>query len=78
MYLPNLEQYEGQSTSELIKLRGKFRTDSLVMAFEEALSSKEVLTDDKNRDRFIYRAVNLHSGVALVRKWRLLSAVAYL
>lgn len=47
MELPFLESYEGQSTDELITLRGKFRIDSIVLAFEEALSGKEALSDEE-------------------------------
>jgi hypothetical protein len=35
-----LDKYSGQTTDELIALEGKFRTDSIVVAFEEALSKK--------------------------------------
>lgn len=34
------DQYSGQSTGELIALEGQYRTDSLVVAFEEALQRK--------------------------------------
>ncbi|MDK2970722.1 MAG: hypothetical protein PWP23_477 [Candidatus Sumerlaeota bacterium] len=37
--LPWLETYDGQTTEELLALEGKYRTDSLVAAFEEALAS---------------------------------------
>ena len=33
-------EYSGQTTEELIALEGKYRTDSLVCAFEEALDRK--------------------------------------
>ena len=42
------EQYEGQSTDELIALEGKFRVDSLVLAFQEALDQKEVRVGSEN------------------------------
>ena len=45
--LPFLNSFAGRSTSELIGLEGQFRTDSIVLAFEEALSSKGVLTDEE-------------------------------
>jgi hypothetical protein len=32
--------YEGQSTEELLALTGRFRTDSIVLAFEEAIQAK--------------------------------------
>ena len=34
------DQYSGQSTDELIALEGQYRTDSLLLAFEEALQHK--------------------------------------
>jgi hypothetical protein len=38
--LPFLEGFSGQSTGELIDLYGRYRTDSLVLAFEQALLAK--------------------------------------
>jgi len=38
--LPFLEGYSGQSTDELLGLYGRYRTDSLVLAFEQALQGK--------------------------------------
>jgi hypothetical protein len=35
-----LRGYEGQSTEELLALAGRFRIDSLVLAFEEAIQAK--------------------------------------
>ena len=35
-----LDRYSGQTTDELIALRGEYRTDSLVLAFEQALDQK--------------------------------------
>ncbi len=35
-----LDEYSGQTTDELIALQGKYRTDSIVLAFEQALSQK--------------------------------------
>ena len=35
-----LKEYSGQTTDELLALEGKYRTDSLVLAFEEALYQK--------------------------------------
>jgi len=35
-----LDIYSGQSTDELISLEGKYRTDSLVLVFEQALDQK--------------------------------------
>jgi hypothetical protein len=37
-----LEGYSGQTTAELLALEGRFRSDSLVLAFEEAVSRKAV------------------------------------
>jgi hypothetical protein len=48
-----LDKYSGQSTDELIALEGKYRTDSLVLAFEQAIDRKsarvgaENLTDEE-------------------------------
>ena len=38
--LPWLDGYSGESTDDLIALEGKYRTDSLVFAFEQALDQK--------------------------------------
>src|SRR5688572_18938949 len=38
--LPFLDGYSGQSTDELIEMYGRYRTDSLVLAFEQALMNK--------------------------------------
>ena len=38
--LKSLERYSGQTTSELTALEGVYRTDSIVLAFEEALDQK--------------------------------------
>lgn len=37
---PWFDGYSGQSTDELLALQGQYRTDSLVIAFEEALLQK--------------------------------------
>jgi len=37
---PFLQSYSGQSTEELLALEGQYRTDSLVLAFEEAIQQK--------------------------------------
>lgn len=48
-----LDGYSGQSTDELIALQGEYRTDSLVLAFEQALEQKSArvgsdsLTDEE-------------------------------
>jgi hypothetical protein len=36
--LPWLKKYSHQTTGELVSLEGKYRTDSIVVAFEEALT----------------------------------------
>jgi len=41
---PFLESYDGQSTDELIALEGRFRVDSIVLAFESALDGKDDLS----------------------------------
>ncbi len=38
--LPWLDGYTGQTTDELIALDGAYRTDSIVLAFEQAITSK--------------------------------------
>jgi Domain of unknown function (DUF4375) len=48
-----LEGYSGQSAEQLLSLEGKYRTDSLVLAFEQAISQKaqregmQSLTDEE-------------------------------
>ena len=43
-----LEGYGGQSTEELIALHGQYRTDSLAVAFEEAVGQKSARLGDAN------------------------------
>lgn len=38
--LPWLEEYSDQSTEKLLALEGKFRTDSIIAAFQAALDQK--------------------------------------
>jgi hypothetical protein len=38
--LPWLPEYSGETTDELIGLEGRFRTDSIVVAFEQAIDQK--------------------------------------
>jgi hypothetical protein len=38
--MPPLKAYDGQTTDELLSLEGKCRTDSLVIAFEQAVDQK--------------------------------------
>lgn len=51
--VPWLEEYSGQTTDELLALEGRYRTDSLVVAFDQALAQKafrvgvESLTDEE-------------------------------
>lgn len=48
-----LDKYSGQSTDELLALEGEYRTDSLVLALEQAIDQKSVrvgpekLTDEE-------------------------------
>jgi Domain of unknown function (DUF4375) len=41
------DSYAGQTTSELIAVEGDFRTDSLVLAFEQALEQKAARVGDE-------------------------------
>ena len=49
-----LDGYSGQSADELLSLEGKYRTDSLVLAFEQAINRKveqkglQTLTDEEH------------------------------
>jgi hypothetical protein len=43
-----LEGYSGQSTDQLLSLGGEYRTDSLVLAFEQAISQKAEREGVKN------------------------------
>jgi len=47
-HLEWLSGYSGQTTEELISLEGEYRTDSLVLAFEQAIDQKE-FEHGKNR-----------------------------
>jgi hypothetical protein len=42
-----LDGYSGQTTDELIALEGVFRTDSIVLAFEQAITAKAARLGDK-------------------------------
>lgn len=46
--LPWLKEYSGQTTDELIALEGKYRTDSIVCAFEQALDQKGYKLGDES------------------------------
>jgi hypothetical protein len=48
--LPFLEGFSGQSTDDLIDLYGRYRTDSLVLAFEQALLAQLTRTPLKLSD----------------------------
>jgi hypothetical protein len=52
MNKPFLDSYEGQSTTELIALKDTYRTDSLVLAFEQAIQAKPE-TDLTESERFV-------------------------
>ncbi len=43
-----LDGYSGQSTDELLELEGKYRTDSLVVAFEQAIEQKAARVSPEN------------------------------
>jgi hypothetical protein len=43
-----LDVYAGQTTNELIELEGKYRTDSIVLAFEQAINQKAQLVGIDN------------------------------
>jgi hypothetical protein len=45
--LPFLDEYSGQTTEELIALEGKYRTDSLVLVFDQALNQKWARVGDE-------------------------------
>jgi hypothetical protein len=45
--LPFLNSWSGQSTEELLGLESEYRTDSLILAFEEALLRKASLTEEE-------------------------------
>lgn len=48
-----LDGYSGQSTDELIALEGIYRTDTLVMAFEEAVDQKAGRSDITDEEAVI-------------------------
>ena len=43
-----LDEYSGQTTEELISLDGKYRTDSIIVAFEQALNQKAARFGDES------------------------------
>lgn len=43
-----LEGYGGETVDELIALEGKYRTDSIVLAFEQAMSQKAARIGEEN------------------------------
>src|ERR671913_562859 len=43
-----LDKYSGQTTEELISLEREFRTDSIVLAFEQALGQKILKVETAN------------------------------
>lgn len=47
MTSPFLESYGGQSTEELLALEGKYRIDSLVLAFEQAIQMKPTTSKEE-------------------------------
>jgi hypothetical protein len=46
--LPWLDRYSGQTTDQLIALEGKYRTDSLIAAFEQAMDQKAARVGEVN------------------------------
>ena len=48
LQLPFLEGFSGQSTDELLALEGRFRIDSIVLAFEHALDRKAAVIGISN------------------------------
>jgi hypothetical protein len=44
--LPFLERWAGRSTQQLLELEGRYRTDSIVGAFEQALDAKAAASGD--------------------------------
>lgn len=38
--LPRLDNYSGETTDELLSMEGRYRTDSLVLIFEQAIDQK--------------------------------------
>ena len=42
-----LESYDGQTTEELLALAGRYRIDSLVLAFEQGIERKSSLSDEE-------------------------------
>jgi len=52
-----LEQYSGQSVDELISLSSKYRIDSIVLAFESALYSKEQKGEKLNKTELTIKAI---------------------
>jgi hypothetical protein len=55
-----LPSYDGQSTDELIALAGKYRIDSLVLAFEQAIQGK---ADVSPKERYILAVEGLEREV---------------
>ena len=46
--LPFLDAYSGETTNELLALEGKYRIDSLVLAFERAVDQKAAASSDES------------------------------
>jgi hypothetical protein len=55
-----LESYAGQSTDELLALAGKYRIDSLVLAFEQAIQQK---TDPSTNESYVLAVEGLEREV---------------
>ena len=46
--LPFLDAYSGETTNELLAIEGKYRIDSLVLAFERAMDQKAARVGDES------------------------------
>ena len=46
--LPWLDRYSGETVDELLALEGKYRIDSLVLAFDEAMDQKAARVGEEN------------------------------
>lgn len=55
--LPFLDRYSGQTTEELLALEGKYRADSLVLAFEAGIMRKEARGEDLTDEECVVLAI---------------------
>ena len=64
--LPWFDDYDGQTTEQLLALEGKYRTDSLIVALDQALQQKEVRAGGEalsDEERVILAVVALENEV---------------